>query len=158
MEPWAIVTITITSGLALFILLFCLKQRKNKKRLEEINNHTQLVVQAQMPPPPQQNYPSTAAYSQNYPNAYPPPPPPYASQPPMNQVYSNQQVGFVNPPMGFVPQQSPFIPSTSGQGIVNARDPQVYYNPNMPQNIAMQTNNPRMMMATTNAIVPSAPH
>jgi type II secretory pathway pseudopilin PulG len=160
MDAWAIILITMSSFLLIFILIFWFKNRNASKRQEEIDNATQIVVgaQPQFQPPPSQQYPPP---TQNYPSAYPtqqptPYPPPYASsQPP----YPNQQVGFVNQATVFVPQQSPFVPSTGNQGIINSRDQShVYYNPNMPQNIAMHSGN-RTIMATTNAVhtAPSAP-
>ncbi|KAG5678687.1 hypothetical protein PVAND_008337 [Polypedilum vanderplanki] len=154
MQPWAIVTITIVSGLALFIILFWIKNRNNKKRMQEMENSnaTQLAIYAQQQiPQPQQQL--NVSYQQNYPNPNNTYPPPYTTQ--QQHYVPNQQIGFVNPQAGFapqqstfVPQQTPFIPSTSNQGLINMRDQQAPYNPSY-----MASS--RVIMTTTN--VASAP-
>jgi hypothetical protein len=83
MEPWAIVLITVGSGLALFIIIFCIKQKKERKRktmrsdnrtqivLTPVNNQNQQPVQNSLP------YQQPAFYGQNQ---APPPQPPFYGQ------------------------------------------------------------------------------
>jgi hypothetical protein len=104
MDAWLIVLITISSGIALFAIIFTIKTKNEKKRAQNIASVQ--VIQNQQTYPQQQ--------MQNI------PPPPY--NPGFIQQPQQGQSFYVHPP----------IPSTSNQGIFNPKDPQAYYNPNMP--------------------------
>lgn len=100
MDAWLIVLITISSGIALFAIIFALKNRSEKKRAQMNENRMTTVHVVQSQPYPQQQM-------QNV-------PPPYS--PGFIQQSHQGQTFVIHPP----------IPSTANQGLVNPRNPQDY--------------------------------
>lgn len=170
MDAWAIILITMGSGIAVFALIFWLKQRKSKRQPVIGNNDTmQVIMQSQVAeqpvypqqnqqfPYPQQNqhvpYPQQAPYpiqnqDQNlqqlpYPNQQLPYP---NQQGPYPYSQQNQQAAF--PPQSQQQQYLGFIPSTSAQGAFNVRNPQAYYSPIIPANIPVNQINPQFVVAS----------
>jgi hypothetical protein len=88
-----------------------------------------------------------------------------------NEAFANNQrvtiVGGQQQPQNFYPQHqgqvsyvTNAIPSTANTGIINHQNPQVYYNPNFPQNVHMHSgtvNNPMYNPRVTPMMMSSTP-
>lgn len=154
MDAWAIVVITISSGLLVFILLFCLKQRKNRQRNQQPMHSMPVAVYQGGQMMPTNNLQSVAPSFIPSTN----------NQGPINlqnpQVYYNQNLpqfvqvqtgGNPLPPHGY--NQPPPQPGFNQPGY----NPQQYppeYNQQQPYNTQYQPQsgfNPRMMPITTMA-------
>lgn len=131
MEPWAVILISMGTFLSVFILIFALKQRGNRRRqqLQRPIHSMPIAVQIQAtqqstpyPTAPMAPYPYSSQQMSSYPSQQ--------MSHPGYQPQTMQQQNTNNP--GSYPVQSlppAYIPSTTNQGIFNVDRPAAYNSP-----------------------------
>jgi len=124
MDPWAIILITLSVGLVLFIITFVIKKKKNEKRSNPVMfTNTQSIPSTNTsrapaynmgtPPTQYQTYSTTVIAQPVYPNQQYPPGVHQGfhaqGYPPQGQIYHPSQG------QGYPQQQEPFFPPMQSQ-------------------------------------------